>query len=193
MGSGYGRREGPGASGDLYGVAAPTRSRKARLGWPSGTMPNRRCSSRTASRRSKSKWPSKSCDLVAERGEPALERNALLARGLEIVGRPCAAEWRIAAQPVGKRGDRERIGVRIVESLEHDEVVGDEKGRPGGAARKKQDGVAGVGQRAAIGAAQCRAGSIRQTCRGLGGSRSLAAPPPRNPRAGAAASPIFCR
>src|SRR5271156_405349 len=93
-------------------------------------------------------------DLVAERGEPALERDALLARRLKIVGRPSRLDWRIAVQPVGEHRDRKSIGVRIVEPLEHHEIVGDEKGRPGGAAGKKQDGVAGARPRAAVSAAQ---------------------------------------
>jgi hypothetical protein len=92
-------------------------------------------------------------NFIAERGELALERDALLTRGLEIVDWPRSPEWRIAAQPAGKLGDRESISVRIVESLERDEVVGDEKCRPSGAAGKKQDRVAVFGQCSAVGAA----------------------------------------
>jgi hypothetical protein len=52
----------PGQTTDLHAPRTrrqrtPSRSRNARLGWPSATMPNCICSSRTASRRSKSKWP----------------------------------------------------------------------------------------------------------------------------------------
>ncbi len=106
-------------------------------------------------------------NFIAERGELALERDALLTRGLEIVDRPRSPEWRIAAQPVGKLGDRESISVRIVESLEHDEVVGDEKGWPSGAARKKQDGVAGFGQCSAVGAAYAAQAPLRKRATAL--------------------------
>ena len=50
-------------------------------------------------------------DLVAERRQPMLERDALPARGLHIVHRPGSENARQAAQAVGEHGDRERIGV----------------------------------------------------------------------------------
>jgi hypothetical protein len=90
-------------------------------------------------------------DFVTERCQPVLEGNAFLARGLHVVRRPGSENARQAAQPVGEHGNRERIGVRIVEALEHDEIVGDQKSRTCGAAREEQDRLAGGGQGTAIG------------------------------------------
>ena len=90
-------------------------------------------------------------DLVTERCQPVLERNAFLARGLHVVRRPGSENARQAAQPIGQNGDGERVGVRIVEALEHNEIVGDQKSRTCGAAREEQDRLAGGGQGTAIG------------------------------------------
>src|SRR5580700_4422592 len=89
-------------------------------------------------------------DLVAEACEFLLQRDALGARWLDIVDRPGAAEGVCAVQPVGQMRHRERIGVGIVVGFEYDEILRHQKRRAGRAARKEQNGVAGLRPAAAV-------------------------------------------
>ena len=96
------------------------------------------------------KMPVEIGDLVTEACEFFLQRDALGAGRLEIVDRPGAAERARAVQPVGEMRHRERVGVRVVVGFEHDEILRHQKRRAGRAARKEQNGVAGLGPAAAV-------------------------------------------
>src|ERR1700691_5690702 len=90
-------------------------------------------------------------DFVAQVGELALKRDALASRRLEVVLGPGSADRAKAVDPIGKLTNRERIGIRIIILLDHDEISGDEKSWPRGAAREEQDRITRTGERQSIG------------------------------------------
>src|SRR5690348_11367285 len=81
-------------------------------------------------------------DLVAERGELLLQRDARIARQRVVVGRPRRPERAAAGETVGEMADRDRIGVGIIIFLQHVVVRRDDEAGAFGAARKEQDAAA---------------------------------------------------
>ena len=80
-------------------------------------------------------------EIVAAPHEQCLHLAPVRARQARVIRRPCRDETVPAAQPVGQKRDRQRIGFRRVIGIDRIEIAGDEKGRTRGASRQKEPRV----------------------------------------------------